>query len=92
MKPEFEGKETKVPRRKATGSSGATTVQQKTTYESWLRRQSAGFQDDVLGKTKGRLFRRGKLELDKFVDASGKTLTLNQLRKMEPEVFNRLKL
>lgn len=92
LKPEFEGKGTKLERRKATGSKGVTTVQQKTTYESWLTRQSAGFQDDVLGKTKGRLFRRGKLELDKFVDSSGKTLTIDQLRKIEPDVFNRLKL
>ena len=92
LKPEFEGKDTKVERRKATGSKGVTRVQQSTTYESWLIRQSAAFQDDVLGKTRGRLFRRGKLQLEKFVDASGKTLTLDQLRKMETEVFNRLKL
>lgn len=92
LKPGFEGRETKNPRRRARGSGGVTTVQQKTTYQSWLIRQSAQFQDEVLGKTKGRLFRRGKLELDKFVDSSGKTLTLDQLRKMEPDVFNRLKL
>lgn len=55
------------------------SVASKTTYQQWLKRQPAAFQDDVLGPTRGRLFREG-LELDKFVDSSGKQYNLDQLR------------
>lgn len=56
-----------------------TQVDGSTTYQQWLKRQSASFQDDVLGPTRGRLFREG-LELDRFVDDSGRQYTLDQLR------------
>ena len=92
LKPQFESRGTKQPRRTAEGASGQTRVNAKTTYESWLRRQPASFQDEVLGKTKGALFRRGGVPISKFVDRAGATLTLDELRKVEPEVFNRLKL
>tara|TARA_R110000868_G_scaffold266092_4_gene525009 strand:+ start:1107 stop:2153 length:1047 start_codon:yes stop_codon:yes gene_type:complete len=92
VKPGVEGKVKKKEQRKAVGSKGEKKVRQTTTYESWLRRQSASFQDIVLGPSRGRLFRRGGLAISKFVDASGKTLTLDELRKVEPEVFNRVKL
>jgi len=36
----------------------------------------------VLGKARAKLFRDG-MPLDRFVDASGKTLTLEQLKKIE---------
>jgi SPP1 gp7 family putative phage head morphogenesis protein len=62
-------------------------VPAKTTYNQWLRRQSAAFQDDVLGRTKGRLFRRGELEMDAFVDRSGRELTLAELADSRPEAF-----
>lgn len=63
-----------------------------TTYETFLRRQSAAFQDEVLGPTKGLLFRRGKLPLDNFVDDTGKTLTLEQLRDQNRALWKRLNL
>lgn len=92
VKPEFEDRVKKPAPRTATGAKGKTKVRQTTTYESWLRRQPKDFIDDVLGRTRGALFRRGKLPISKFVDESGKTLTLDELRKVEPEVFNRVKL
>jgi len=92
LKPQFESRQTKQPRRTAEGANGKTKVNAQTNYQSWLTRQPAAFQDEVLGKTRGLLFRRGKLPISKFVDESGKTLTLNELRKVEPEVFNRVKL
>lgn len=64
-------------------------VADSTTYETWLRRQSAEFQDDVLGKTKGALFRRGKLPLDKFVNRFNEELTLDQLKATESAAFER---
>jgi SPP1 gp7 family putative phage head morphogenesis protein len=62
-------------------------VPAKVTYEEWLGRQPAAFQDDVLGKTKGALFRRGDLPLDRFVDASGAEKTLAELARSDADAF-----
>lgn len=60
------------------------------TYNAWLSRQPAAFQDDVLGKTKGALFRRGGLTVDKFADENlGRGLTIKELRARHPEAFKR---
>lgn len=64
-------------------------VPNDTTYQQWLKTQPAAFQDQVLGKTKGALFRRGGLTLDKFVARSGQELNLKQLAKQNPEAFVR---
>ena len=61
-----------------------------TTYGEWLRRQPASFQDEVLGRAKGRLFREGGVPLDKYVDRRGSELTLKELRQTIPEVFSQL--
>lgn len=65
-------------------------VPNATTYNDFLRRQSAEFQDEVLGKTKGKLFREGGLELQNFVDRDGNELTLKQLEKTRPEAFRKI--
>lgn len=57
-------------------------------YEQWLKKQPAELQDDVLGKTRAALFRKGDLPLDRFVD-DGRTLTLDELRRKETEAFAR---
>lgn len=62
-------------------------VPAKVTYGQWLARQPASFQDDILGKTRGRLFRRGDLELDKFVNRSGDQIPLSQLASRERQAF-----
>jgi hypothetical protein len=51
-----------------------------TSYQDWLRRQPNGFQDEVLGRGKAELFREG-LPLERFVDASGRVLNLDELRE-----------
>lgn len=60
-----------------------------TTYQDFLGRQSAAFQDEVLGKTKGVLFRKGGLNVDQFVDRNGTELTLDQLAATKPEAFRK---
>lgn len=62
-------------------------VPASTTYQDFLSRQSPEFQDAVLGKTKGKLFRTGKLSVSEYVDRNGNELTLGQLAKTRPEVF-----
>jgi SPP1 gp7 family putative phage head morphogenesis protein len=58
-------------------------VPETLTYGPWLRRQSAGVQDEALGPTRAALFRSGKVEIDRFVGADDRTLNLNELRQRE---------
>lgn len=57
-------------------------VDARTTYNSFLKRQSKDFQNEVLGPERAQLFRDG-LSVDKFVDDVGRTLTLEELRQRE---------
>ena len=52
-------------------------------YSDWLRKQDADFQDEVLGKGKGKLFRKGGLSVDKFVNRAGREYTLDELKRRE---------
>lgn len=60
-----------------------------TTYQSWLKSKPAEFQDDILGPTKGKLFRDGGMTLDRFVDRSGKPFTIEDLKRRDAEAFER---
>lgn len=75
--------------RPSIGPDGVQQVSSKTSYQDWLSRQPASFQRDVLGPNRYALFTKGDLTLDKFVDDNGKTLTLQQLKDMEPRAFER---
>jgi len=63
------------------------TVPARVDYQTWLTSQSAEFQDDVLGKARGRLFRTGKLRLDRFVNRSGDEIPLSRLARTERRAF-----
>lgn len=88
LKPEFE-REIPGSVRPAVGPGGAEQVSSKTTYQQWLARQPAAFQIDVLGPTRYKLFSKGQLTLDRFVDDSGHQITLDELRQLEPRAFER---
>lgn len=75
--------------RPSVGASGPKTVKGNTTYNSWLKKQPASFQDEVLGKGKGKLFREGGLNVGSFVDKKFQPLTLKQLKQKEPLAFER---
>lgn len=94
MKDEFAVDNVKG-RRPAIGDEdpdGRGTVSSKSTYNGWLKRQSAGFQDEILGPARGKLFRQGDLSIDKFRDETGRTFTLDQLREMQPLAFQKANL
>lgn len=63
------------------------TVPGTTTYQEFLKKQSKEFQEDVLGKTKAKLFRDGNLSLDKFTNRNGDELTLSQLARTDAKAF-----
>jgi SPP1 gp7 family putative phage head morphogenesis protein len=58
-------------------------VSAKRTYSGWLKDQSPEFQDQMLGKERGKLFRSGKIKLDQFVDENYNPVSLEQLRVLD---------
>lgn len=56
-------------------------------YSEWLPTQPRSFIEDVLGKTKARLFLDGKLSLKRFVDESGEEYTLEELAIRDRQAF-----
>lgn len=58
-------------------------VSNQTTYGGWLKGQSKEFQDDILGPERARLFRSGKVPIDRFTDSGGRALSLDELRARE---------
>lgn len=60
-------------------------------YYQWLKKQPVAFQDSVLGKTRGKLFRNGGVSADDFarlnVNRNYEQLTLDQLQRLYPEMF-----
>lgn len=77
----------------ATRSSKDGYVDASETYYSWLKKQSAGFQREVLGPTRAKLFRDGGISAKRFaelqLDRNFKPLDLEQLRSLEPLMFER---
>ncbi len=58
-----------------------------TTYNKWLKTQPLEFVEDVLGKTRTKLYLGGKLSLDRFTDHSGEIYTLKILKQREAKAF-----
>lgn len=56
-------------------------------FSEWLKGQPTKIQDDMLGKTRAELFRKGGLTVDKFTDNMGNVLTLDELKGKEAEAF-----
>ena len=58
-------------------------------YGDWLKKQSAERQDEVVGPTRGKLMREGKLPFDALYTDRGAVLTLEELRARHPGAFRR---
>ncbi|RZJ12062.1 MAG: hypothetical protein EOP39_04550 [Rubrivivax sp.] len=58
-------------------------------YGSWLKKQSAARQDEVLGSTRGKLMRDGGLTLDKFSSEKGVWFDLATLKERNAAAFKR---
>lgn len=86
--------EFKFLREGATRSSQFGPVPANQTYYDWLGKQPAAFQDGVLGKSLGKVFRQGGLTSEQFAkmrmdQKTFKVLTLGEMRKLQPLAFNR---
>jgi hypothetical protein len=71
----------------ATRASMDGEVPADMTYAEWLKKQSAARQDEILGATRGALFRRGGLELQGFYNNRGRYLSLQELRERDAAAF-----
>jgi SPP1 gp7 family putative phage head morphogenesis protein len=62
-------------------------------FDSWLRDQPAGFQDEYFSGEKGmvrkELFQKGDLKIEKFTDDSGREYSLKELRMLYGESFKK---
>lgn len=78
------------------GETRASTngpVSSDQTYYQWLERQPDEYQDKAIGKARAILLRDGGLSAEKFaalqLDKNFEPLTLEQMRQLAPEAFNR---
>lgn len=72
-------------------SGGVSKIEAEQTYYEWLKNQPAGFQDSIIGSTRGKLLRDGGLTAQRFSELqlgrNFEPLTLQQMRKLEPLAF-----
>lgn len=76
--------------RASKGADGGKQVSADQSYYGWLKSQPAGFQDEVLGPTRGQIFRNSGLSAEEFrratVDDLGRPLTLEQMAARDKRV------
>ena len=76
--------------RASKGADGGKQVSADLSYYEWLKRQPANFQDEILGKTKGAIFRNAGLDAEQFrkitVDNLGRPLTLDEMAAADKRV------
>ena len=65
-------------------------VSGRTTFASWFDRQPASFQREWLGASRYDLYRQGDYTLDRFIDPTGRKLTLAELRQRDTATFEEL--
>lgn len=88
LKPEYKGRAVASKRASKDGE-----VSDKLTYYGWLKTQHDAFQDEVLGVSRGKLFRDGGLSAEKFaelqLDKRFRPRTLEELRDLAPAAFKK---
>jgi len=55
------------------------------TYGKWLRNQPVGVQNAVLGPGKAKIFRAGRVKIERFTNSQNRPLTLQELKKLDSE-------
>lgn len=69
------------PPPEGTRASSGGQIPASTTYEQWLKGQPPAVQDEILGPTRAKLFRDGKINLRDLVRTDGSSVTVAELRK-----------
>ena len=73
--------------RSSTDVFDVSQVAADTSSDSFLRRQSRAFVESTLGVSKAKLFLDGGFTLKRFIDATGRTLNLKQLKAIDANAF-----
>jgi len=77
----------------ARGDKGVEYVGGDLTYYDWLKTQNKGFQNSILGPTRGNLLRNGGLSSERFsvlqLDKNFNPLSLDDMRRLAPLAFDR---
>jgi SPP1 gp7 family putative phage head morphogenesis protein len=80
----------------ATRSSLGGTEKADTSYYGWLKKQPVAFQNEVLGINRAKLLRDGGLTAERFAELNlgknFKPLTLAQMKRLEPQAFEKASL
>lgn len=71
--------ESKFPKGTRASLDGQLPADQS--YNEWISKQSAARQDEVLGPTRGKLLREGKLSTDQMYTSKGQFMDLKELRE-----------
>lgn len=76
--------------RASKGAEGGQQVPEKQTYYTWLKTQPAYFQDEALGKEKGKVFRNAGLSPEEFKKAATnrfkQSLTIEQMKAKDSKI------
>lgn len=59
------------------------------TYNEWLKKQEDKRQNEILGKTRGKLLRDGNMPVEKFANKKGVYYTLDELKQNDAEYFKK---
>ncbi|WP_080947344.1 minor capsid protein [Moraxella bovoculi] len=76
---------------KRTSASGVTD---NVSYYDWLKKQSLETQEIALGKARAKLFNSGEISTERFkalqLDKNFEPLTLDEMRRLEPKIFEKV--
>lgn len=75
---------------KGTRASAIGPVPDDMNYGDWLKNQPVAVQNEVLGVKKAQLFREGGLEMSAFVDKTGKEYTLDELKRRDAAIWEKV--
>lgn len=79
--------------RASKGAEGGQQVDASLGYYDWLKKQPVSFQNAAIGNTRATLLRNGGLSSTEFAKLSlgknFKALTLDEMRRLEPAVFEK---
>lgn len=64
-------------------------VPQDLKYGDWLKKQPKALQNEILGPTRAALFRKGGLTLDRFIDNTGRSYTLDELKQRDGAAWHK---
>lgn len=73
----------------ATRASMNGQVPESLKFADWVKRLSPAEQDEVLGRSRGDLLRKGGLQVGDFVNRQNEVITLDDLRRRHADAFSR---